>query len=508
MLGLMCVGHAASAQISLERIGSYDSGLFDQSAAEIVAHDPATQCLLITNAGSNAIDVVSIRDPARPTLVRSLDLNPFGGGVNSVAVHEGLVAIAVQADVKQDPGSVVFFDAGGHYLHAITVGALPDMLAFSSDGRYLLVANEGEPNDDYTIDPRGSVSVITVPAQREELAFARSRTADFTRFDLLGVPDGVRLSHGDALPSQDLEPEYITFDKHEPYAYVACQENNAIAKVSLKTAQIVSLMPLGWKDHSESGNGLDVSDRDRVIRIERWPVHGMYQPDSIASYSAGGRTYIVTANEGDPRSYSGEPGLSEAARVQDVMLDPDVFPDHERLQRSDMLGRLNIAHQHGDLDADGDVDRLYSFGARSISIWDSSGSLVWDSGDEMEQQVARQAPEYFNSTNQSDDGADDRSDDRGPEPEGVAITSIDGRTYAFCGLERISGVMTFDITDPYQPFYVDFNIARTDDGGDIGPEGLIVIEPQQSPTDERLLVVTFEVTGTTVIYRVRSGQSD
>jgi len=496
---------SADAQIALELVGRYDTGITLESAAEILAYDASTRRLYVTNAANNAVDALSLEDPTAPSLVFTIDLAPYGGGVNSVAVNDGLVAVAVEAPIKQDPGSVVFFDLDGNHLHRIAVGALPDSLAFTPDGRHLLTANEGEPNDAYTVDPPGSVSVITIPRDPGELRFARVRTATFERFDLLGVPDGVRIFGPGATPSQDLEPEYIAFSADSSTAYVVCQENNAFAIVDVRTAQITRLVPLGAKDHSLARNAIDASDRDGGFGISNVPVRGFYQPDTIASYSVDGRTYIVTANEGDTRDYT---GFSEVARVSELEFDRGGRHDWAVLRAPDRLGRLKVSRVHGDTDGDGDYDEIYSFGARSVAIWDQEGKLVWDSGSDLESLVARALlgagpAEVMNPR------LDARSDDRGPEPEALAIAPLGDRTYAFCGLERTSGIAIFDITDPLAPAAIGYDPGNAfpdgrpgDPGIDIAPESLLFIPPAESPDGRPLLVGAYEVSGSVVVYRV------
>ncbi|MEM9373238.1 MAG: choice-of-anchor I family protein [Planctomycetota bacterium] len=503
--GLACAAVSAGAQIALEPIGRYDTGITLKSAAEILAYDASTRRLFVTNAANNAIDALSIADPTSPALAFSIDLSPFGGGVNSVAVKSGMVAVAVEAEVKQEPGAVVFFDLEGNHLHHVEVGALPDSLEFSPDGRFLLTANEGEPNDAYTIDPPGSVSVIAIPANRSELRFARVRTATFDRFNLLGVPAGVRIFGPGATPSQDLEPEYIAFSADSSTAYVVCQENNAFAIVDVGTAQITSLVPLGTKDHSMRRNAMDASDRDGNFSISNRPVRGFYQPDTIASYDVDGRTFIVTANEGDTRDY---PGFSEVARVSELEFDREGRLNWIVLKSPDQMGRLKVSRVHGDTDGDGDHDEIYSFGGRSIAIWDDEGNLVWDSGSDLEALVARAVFDTmpFELMNPR---FDSRSDDRGPEPEALAIGVLAGRTYAFCGLERTSGIAIFDITDPFAPAAVGYDLGNAYPGGepgdpgiDIAPESLVFINADASPTGEPLLAAAYEVSGSTVIYRL------
>lgn len=220
------------------------------------------------------------------------------------------------------------------------------------------------------------------------------------------------------------------------------------------------------------------------------------------------RTYLVTANEGDSRDYS---GFSEEERVADVVLDPTVFPDAADLQKEENLGRLKITNTMGDTDGDGDYDKLFSYGARSFSIWTDDGHLIYDSGSEIEEITAQFYPADFNSNDEENNSFDDRSDDKGPEPEGVAIAVLKGRTYAFIGLERIGGIMTFDVTNPYKPEFMDYVNTRdfsgdpeNDTAGDLAPEGLKFIPAWLSPSHRPLLLAAYEVSGSVGIFEIET----
>tara|TARA_R110000782_G_scaffold54637_11_gene115537 strand:+ start:20768 stop:22348 length:1581 start_codon:yes stop_codon:yes gene_type:complete len=494
--------------IVIRPIGSFRTGPFNTLAAEIAAYDPSVRSLFVTNSHTNALDVLSIADPTRPARVRSIGLGSFGRGVNSVAAMNGLVAVAVEGHVKTDPGRVVVFDAVGTLVGLVEVGALPDMLTFTPDGRRLVVANEGEPSDDYTVDPEGSVSIIDLPGDPRRLGQRHVRTATFTRFDGGGLDPGVRVFGPGAAPSRDLEPEYIAVSADSRTAYVVLQENNALALVDLDSATVTRIVPLGFKDHSQHGNGLDPSDRDGGIRIGQAPVRGMFQPDTIVRYETGGTEYLITADEGDARYYA---GFAEAARVADLSLDPSSFPDAAELQRPERLGRLHVSRASGDEDGDGLYESLYAFGARGFSIRDASGGLVFHSGDAFEKMVASAAPEGFNSNNTSNDSRDARSDDRGPEPEAIAVGSIAGRHYAFIGLERVGGIVVFDVTEPARSTPVGYWTTRHFAGdpvvgtaGDLGPECLVFIPADLSPNGEHLLVSVNEISGTVTVAVVRT----
>lgn len=510
--------------ISIAPIGSVAAGAFLTSAAEIGAHDPGTQRLFVVNAQAAQIDVVDIANPAAPVLRDdlSIDVTPYGAVANSVAVRDGLIAVAVEAADKTQPGKVVFFDTSLQFISAVEVGALPDMLTFTPNGRYVLVANEGEPSPDYTVDPEGSVSIIDLSAGA---SLATVRTAGFTAFngssraDLFngtgpGPKPAVRIYGPDATVAQDIEPEYITVSHDSKTAWVTLQENNALAIIDIATATVSSIKGLGLKDHSLPGNRLDASDRDGIpvanagrINIRNWPVKGFYLPDAIASFKVGNKTYLVMANEGDTRDW---PGYSEETRVGSLALDPAVFPPAVAtdLKKSANLGRLKATTAQGDTAGNSIFKEIYTFGGRSFSIRSTTGALLWDSGDQFETITAAQNPAFFNS-NHEVNKFDDRSDDKGPEPEGVTVGKAFGRTYAFVGLERIGGVMIYDVTVPTAPTFVqyannrDFTQPTTAPAaGDLGPEGLLFINEENSPNGQPLLVVTNEVSGTTTIYAI------
>lgn len=518
MTGLMLITcltatTSAIAGIQLVPIGSYQTGVFANGAAEIVSHDTVSQQLFVVNADSQSVDAIDISDPTNPTLAYSFSVAPYGEQANSVAVKNGVVVAAVEANPKQDPGKAVFFDAAtGNFINSVMVGALPDMIVYTPDGSYVLVANEGEPNDDYTNDPEGSVSIIdltTLPASN--ITQANVSTADFTAFNDKRLDRSVNIYGPGATVAQDLEPEYITVysagnGPKKWRAAVTLQENNAIATINVAKAKVIDIVGLGFKDHSEAKNALDASNKDSAIRIKQWPVYGMYQPDSIASYTVGNRVYLVTANEGDSRDYS---GFSEETRVKDVTLDSDSFPNALSLQDEANLGRLKITTTRGDFDHDGDFDALFSYGARSFSIWTKSGKLVYDSGSDVGHITASQLPENFNSDDEENSSFDDRSDDKGAEVEGIAVGEVNRRVYSFAGLERTGGIVVYDITNPKNPFFIqyintrDFDVvAGPGSGRDLSPEGLAFISAADSPNGNPLLVVSYEVSGSTTIFQI------
>ncbi|MFI7277822.1 choice-of-anchor I family protein [Streptomyces sp. NPDC049879] len=487
--------------LDLTLIGRYETGAFDEGAAEITAYDPRSERVFTVNAERGTVDVLDLSDPRRPRKVAEL-ATP---GANSVSVSGGLVAVAQEAADKTDPGTVSVFRArDGRRVDAVEVGALPDMVTFTPDGRRLVVVNEGEP-DSYCADgtdPEGSVSVVSLDRSGRVTG---TRTADFRawngREDRLRA-EGVRIYGPGASAAQDFEPEYAAVSPDGRTAYVTLQENNALATVDLLRGRVTRVEALGTKDHSRPGQGLDPSDEDGGARIGRWPVEGLYEPDALASF--GGGRYLVTANEGDARDWD---CYGEEVRVGDLALSPRAFPDAARLQQDDALGRLTVTGT-SPRDAQGRVTELHAMGGRSLSVRDTSGRLLWDSGDDLERLIAERYPDDFNTDNTEND-PDSRSDAKGPEPEGVTVGTVRGTTYAFAGLERVGGVVAYDLSDPRDPELAGYVNSRDFSGdpeagtaGDLGPEGLTFVPAHDSPNGRALLIVGHETSGTTAIYQI------
>nr|WP_285858627.1 choice-of-anchor I family protein [Bhargavaea ginsengi] len=501
-------GHLIATQI-----GQYDSGS-GEGGTEILAYDEKLKRAFVTNGEESAIDVVSFErlESGVSKHMKRLDrihLAEFDirdvDDITSVAVHpeRDLVALSVVSDPKTDPGYVVLLTKDGKFVDNIKVGALPDMVTFTPDGKKLLVANEGEPADDYSVDPEGSISVI-------DLDTLAAKTLTFE-----GAPldDKVRVSsEGSVL--QQLEPEYITVSDDSKTAFVTLQENNAIATVDLENETIIDVKGLGVKNHSLPGNELDGKENGET-KLERLPLLGLYMPDAIDTFTAGGETYIVTPNEGDARDYD---AYSEEADIGDIAdlirLNADHYKGFNQKQLDrlvdkgllDELADTKITLENG-LNEDGEYEALYTYGGRSFSIFDAETmELVYDSGNEFEKITSKALPEFFNTTN-DEIAYDDRSSSKGPEPETVVTGDINGKTYAFIALERTSGIMVYDLSRPEKPKFVTFITSRDfseDVKGDVSPEGLQFIPADASPTGKPLLAATHEVSGTVAVYEFES----
>ncbi len=482
-------------RLDFNPLGTYSTFLFDQGGCEIVQFDAGTQRLYVVNGGNERIDVLDASPTGELVFAFSIDIASYGAGIQSIAIRNGVLGAAIAAAIDTDPGVAAFFDLDGNPLGSVQTGVLPDMIGCSDDGRYWVTADEGQPNDAYDNDPVGGVTIIEF-TKTGPIA----RVITFETVDPAVVEGPIVLSGPNADFAADLEPEFIAFSSDSTRAFVSCQEANCIATLELASGEWLSVKGLGFKDHMLPENALDASDRDDAIRIANWPISGILMPDGIARFTIDGVDYIATANEGDGRDYG---GYSNETRVKDVVLDPVAFPDAASLQLQANLGRIKMDASQGDIDNDGDYDALYSFGGRSMSILDASGTLIADTGRLMEEVTATLLPDFFNSTNDENDTFDNRSDDKGPEPEGIAVGMVGGRTVAFVGLERIGGVMAFDVSVPTSPVYAGYINTRDFAGdplaftaGDLGPEGIDFIAAADSPTGRPMLAVGFEISGT------------
>lgn len=496
-------GPTASQAISLSLVTSYQGLSGSGNSTEISAFDPVSNRLFVTNADQDRFEILDLSDPRNIVKVDSISIASLGA-INSIAVHNNVVAVAIEANSTMGAGTVAFYDTNGVALSNVTVGVLPDMLTFTPNGNKVVVACEGEPSDDYTQDPEGSIAIIDVSGNISALTNANVTLLTFGSFNSQIASlrsQGVRIFGLNASVAQDMEPEYVAISPDNSTAYVACQENNAMVVVNLNNNIISSILPLGWKDHSVVGNGLDSDRKSDNIHIATAPFRGLYLPDAIATYEVGGTNYIISANEGDSRDYS---GYSEEDRLDDLTLDADSFPNQDVL--FDVYGDIKITLANGDIDNDGEYEHIYTYGARSFSIWNgTTGSLVYDSGDDFEQIVSSH-PEYSALFNTSGSGLTikNRSDDKGPEPEAVTIGNINGVDYAFVGMERTGGIMVYDVSNPSSPSFVDVSIPRdtATGNGDLGPEGLVFVEKANSPTGTHLLIASNEVSSTITVWEI------
>jgi hypothetical protein len=511
------------------------------SAGEIVSFDPGTNRLFVTSSGGavHRVNIFDAVNPATATAIGTVDFSgEFGGAVFSLTsvgadpLGRFGVATIVPAANTTTAGKVGFFNlATGAVIGTSDVGFHPDSVTFSADGSKLIVVNEGEFNATSAANAPGSISVIDVGAinagNLATLPGLPVATKDFSAANLAAgvslnglrnnqvagvgttgtfnntVPNFTHPTDADASAANvnAIEPEYATVSGNK--VFVSLQEANAIAEFDLTSGTWTGITMLGTITQT-----VDANDTGSPTVNITQAIKGLPMPDTLATYVVGGKTYVVSANEGDARVDD-----RDVSRFGDVAgndnMNPLVDTDapsnflnsttnaSNGVRADSQLGRLNVSRIDGDTDADGKIDDIHILGTRSMSIWErqSDGSLsrVADTGSFFEQYIR---------DNDAAGWADGRSDDKGPEPEGLTIGEIDGRTFAFVGMERTNGIFMFDITDPLAtPVFVDY--LRIDTGDvPLRPEGFDFVPAADSPTGQNLLIVGFEGDGTAASERV------
>ncbi len=544
-------GQDASTGVTLSLVARAFLGA--QGSAEIVQYHKESKTIYATNSANNSIAIIaagSITAAALTDPINSINLTVASinlpatagtvplGKVTSIAISGDLLAVAVPAATKTDNGFILFYNGLANsapaFLDSVEVGALPDSIAFTPDGGKLVVANEGEPNGDYSIDPEGTLSVIDILANGEP-----EETADTITFTSLNGtqaeleaqgmhfpnPDGLTIN-GNAITTtiaQDLEPEYVSTANGK--AYVTLQENNGLAILDLED---LSVQVIGLGSKSWSGLNFDGQENGAVSFAKYEGLNGVYMPDSIANYEWKGATFLVTANEGDAREYffdvadeaacttamgqsydidAGCLSYSDEVKLKD--LTAQAGSALETLQMDGRLNKLRVSKELGDADGNGEYESAYTYGARSFTIWDQNGLVVFDSGDDLERITASVHGAQFNNDNDVNEG-DSRSENKGPEPEALTIGTIGERTYAFIGTERMSGIFVYDVTNPFEAFFADYIINRdltegstaNDVIGDLAPESIVFVPAADSATGVALIIVGNEVSGTVSVFQV------
>ena len=560
-------GIDANASITLGLVGRIQLNSDDpEGAAEIVQFHSASSTIYAINS---AADEPTIEIIDASTLTSDVLANPLSSenltsitlvlpteqnsvqlaGPTSLAVSGNWMAVAMPAADKATNGMVLFYNgldtSSPTFVKAVEVGNLPDMVTFTPDASKVLTANEGEPSGDYTIDPEGSISIISIVDGTPSDTSINISFSDYNGKQAVLEKQGMhfpnpsgRTINGSLISTtvaQDLEPEYITTTNE--VAYITLQENNGLAIVDLSDNS-VKVIGLGFKDWSEFQiDGME----DGTVSFGQYDnLYGMYMPDTIASFQWKDANFLVTANEGDAREYFfdtlntdgvQDEDLCNAAGGQDFDEDDGClsFTEETQGRRLDYspgsnletiagddprdfdftafpLGRLTVTNVLGDSDNNGEYEALYAYGARSFTIWDTNGLVVFDSGDDFERITASIHGNAFNNNNDENEG-DSRSANKGPEPEALTVGQVGDKTYAFIGMERLGGIFVYDVTNPYDAKFVDYVINRdlTEGGdliGDSAPEGMVFVDATNSPTGNALVIIGNEASGTVSVWQI------
>ncbi|MGL5379518.1 choice-of-anchor I family protein [Clostridium sp.] len=495
--------------LEIEKIAGFFTGNSseDGGAAEIVKYNKDNNKFYVINGIASKIHIVSIdgiKDgKSELKEEKTIDVKEFVeengfvyGDITSISISNERkeIAVSVQEKSYNKDGKVVVVDYEGNLKEIYDCGIQPDMVTYTPNSQYILVANEGEPRHGYgegIEDPQGTTTIIDINNKTSKLVTFEK--FDENREQLLA--NKVILKK-DAKPSEDLEPEYIAVDSESKLAYISLQENNAIATLDIEKGEFISVKGLGFKDHSQERNAIDVVKDGKINIKTEENLYGVYMPDGISLYELNGKKYILTANEGDGREYVVEdfPHIQEENQFKGIK---SIKISGEKVDALD-----NSKH-------DGlEEDKNYILGGRSFSIWDAETmEQVFDSGSEFENIIADRLPEYFNCSNKNRT-LDNRSGKKGPEAEEVRIGKAGDKVYAFIGIERVGGVMAYDITNPNEATFVNYTNTRDfseDILGDVSSEGIDFISAENSETGYPLVVIANEVSGTVSVLEVKDG---
>ena len=503
-----------NTSLQMELAGRYNSGAMSKGGGslEIVQYNARNGFAYAVSGVLGkliAVDLNGSMDGEKVTALSGTEYDVKSmvrsyGDMTSVAISpDGTrLAVAIQAENYDEQGSVALFtcQANGALTSPSTVevGVQPDMVTFTPDGSKILTADEGEPREGYSadgaVDPAGSVSII-------DAKNLTSETVDSTVFDSKAarqalVDNGIVLKKNTA-PSVDLEPEYIACT--DDTAYISCQEANAIAVLDLDSKEFTGIYSVGFEDYSEVAIDIDKKDEAYVPKTYE-SLRGIRMPDGISLYEADGETYLLTANEGDARAWPVD------TEVDTNEIKKDKSPNGKKFKKK---VTWFDASQYDGLESGTD----YLFGGRSFTVLRVTKDgleEVFDSGSDFERITAETLADYFNCSNDNVD-VEDRSGKKGPEPESVIVGTVGSKTYAFIALERIGGIMVYDITDPGNTTFVNYINSRDftkNIRGDVSPEGLCFIPAAQSTTGKPLLLVACEVSGTLAVYELTGEQDE
>ncbi|MZQ82306.1 hypothetical protein GQF01_09180 [Paenibacillus sp. 5J-6] len=504
----------ANDALSITKIGQFAVGVTnkDGGVAEIVKYNKDNNKFYLVNGSGNppSLEIVRLdleQGPVKEKTITMKDLVEkegfLYGDLTSVDVNTKTkrVSLSVQELDSKKPGKILVMDYDGNVLKSYAAGVQPDMIKTTADGRYILTANEGEPRTSGA-DPEGSITIVdTTNDTVSNVRFNNVSVID-AKVHIRGASDvatGAVTGEGQKADAVfDLEPEYIAISEDNSKAYVSFQENNAIGTVDIASKTLLSVKGLGFKDLNLPGNSLDLV-KDNAIKFENVPFYGMYMPDGISTQTINGVPYIFTANEGDVTEWPGVRTNGSTIGAMKGSLVPG--------SAAAIFLAGKTAYDGVEVAGDMGHDSIYLYGGRSFSIWQANTmDPVYDSGNEFEKVTAQRLPNNFNASN-SKTAMDDRSSKKGPEPEDIKVSKVGSKVLAFVGLERIGGIMTYDVTDPVNAKFINYTNSRVftpkdNLNTDTGPEGIEFIPAAISPNGNPLLLVANEVGGTVAVYQL------
>lgn len=414
-----------AAEPRLRLAATWESGA--GGGDESLGYQAATRRLAVGNGALGRVRVLSLADPAAPEQIADLDLAlPAGHSLNGIDFHPSANLIAVVVAAPGDaPGEIWLLDADSGAVRAsYPAGIDPDGIHFSPDGRRLAVPNEAEnyrraAGGGYVSAP-GSVTVVELGE-----ALGRGRAVQVP-LPPLPMGHGLTVESDQRLLKREVDGREveIPFDSGDPAhlepEHAAFAPDGATVYVSLQENNGVAVIDVA--SGSLSGvyalgaveHAADLEDDGEVDFSET--LTAFREPDQIAVTTDG--RYLVTADEGDT-----DPKASKS----------DWGP---------------------------------AGGGRTVSVLDAAtGEVLGDTGSQLDEAAAA-AGVY----------PDGRSDNKGSEPEGLAVFAAGDGIWAVVGLERAEAVALIDLADPRVPrVRAVQSLRREGEGGRLAPEDLAYI---------------------------------
>ena len=420
-LTALAAAHAAQPQLSL--VATWISS--EPEGTEILSYQSGTRTLAVSNSEAGKIDLVSLARPNFPMNIRALDLElPDGHTINSIAFHPNreVLAAAIAGPVGA-AGEIRLLDLHGETLARYAAGHGPDDVRFSSSGAWLAVANEAE---EYWIEDGewhshpGSVTLIDLAGGLLE-GVARE-----VRFERLRQGHGLTVLEAGRFLEREADGEEveIPFDSGDPAhlepEYAAFSPDEATVYVSLQENNGVAVIDTasatvrGIIALGTTEHPADLDDDGRVSFTDA--LRAFREPDQIAVTPDG--RYLVTADEGDT-----EPKASKTWKGP-------------------------------------------AGGGRTLSVVNlAAGEVVGDTGNQLDE--AAHAAGFY---------PDGRSDNKGSEPEGVAVFEAAGGIWAVVALERADVLALVDLGEPREPQVRAVVSLRREGEGKLAPEGIVAFE--------------------------------
>ena len=392
----------------------------EPTSAEILAVSVEGETLVYTNSPAEQLGFIDISNPENPKGIGTFELS---GEPTSVAVKGAyaLVAVNTSLDYEHADGELVVVDINTQaHIRSLGLGGQPDSIAISPDGQYALIAIENERND--MLCTKGKY----VGAVYADEYIASQQCEVIGGGELGGLPQ---------TPGGSL----VIVDIAEPDP----------ARWRLREVDVTGFSGLYPSDPEPEYVDINVNNIAVVTLQENNHIFlvDLSSGSIVNNFSAGVANLQSIDTQEETPAY-----IRQTNAKAKILREPD--------------GVSWINTEYFATANEGDMDG----GSRGFTIFNIAGDVVWDSGYTLDH-MAVQYGHY----------PDDRSGNKGNEPENVELGVFDETPYLFVNAERSSLVFVYDVSNPKKPVFKQVLPAA------VGPEGGLAIPSRN------LLVVASEV---------------